>query len=390
MKVAYVSSHDPDLVAGWSGLVYHIGRAVRRQPGIEMTTVGPLREWLKPAVRVRQAWHHYARGTRHLRDHDPLTLAAWGWDASRAVARIAPDAVLAPGTTSVARLKTTAPIVIYTDATFATAAGRYAEFSNLSAASQRHGHAAERWAARHAAMQCFSAPHAARSAVEDYGAHPERVRVIPFGANFEHPPSASEAEQALLRREANRERGAPVRFLFLGVDWERKGGPLAVEVVRTLRERSLPAELDVVGCHPKVPGGVPPWVRALGFISKATPEGERRIQQILAEAHFLLLPTRAESFGVVFCEANALAVPVLASRVDGVPVWEGENGYAPAPEEGAGAYAAVVGRVLAQEGAYAALARSSRRTYDTRLNWDVAGAELARALAEAVRLGPPR
>lgn len=388
VRVAFLSSSDPADVHHWSGLVHYIHRAIARQPGVEMLDVPRLLDWARPAVRARQVWHRASGRRRHVREQDPLTLAALGWQATRHVRVARPDVVFAPGFHYVAGIRARVPVVTYTDATFADLEGHYDAFSSLSDASVRHGAALSRDAAQRFAMLCFAAPHAARSAVETYGADPARVRVIPFGANLDAPPSAGEAEAALAARERARREGAPVRLLFLGVDWERKGGPLAVEVVAGLRAAGVDAVLDVAGCDP--PADAPPWVNRFGFVSKATPEGQARLKALLAAAQFLLLPTLAEAFGVVFCEASAHAVPSLTRRVGGVPVWDGENGYALPPDAGAAPYVAHALRLLRDDAAYDALARASRAVYDDRLNWDAAGAALVAAFHDAIRLGPPR
>lgn len=389
LRVAYVSTHNPHAVGGWSGLVHFIYRAVARQPGVDVVPIGPLQEPLFPLVRARQAWYRYAKGERHLRDHDPLTLASWGWSAARRARALAPDVILSPGFGGVGRMRTNAPIVTYTDATFADVADRYPTYSGLSQASHRNGERLARWAAKHVSVLCFSSPHASRSMVEVYGADPERIRTIPFGANLVEPPCAAEARAALDARETARQAGAPVRFLFLGVDWVRKGGDLAVEVVAALRERGVNAVLDVAGCTPPPQVASVPWVKPAGFMSKTHPEGRAALARLLAGAHFLLLPTMAESFGVVFCEANAYAVPNLTRRIDGVPVWDGENGYAFPPTVGPNPYVETVVRLLDVPGAYEALSVSSRAVYERQLNWDVAGAALVRALEDAVRLRRP-
>ena len=69
---------------------------------------------------------------------------------------------------------------------------------------------------------------AKRSLVEDYGVDPARVRVLAPGA------SSAFFEVGRQRFAAQRPVGEPVRLLFVGGDWERKGGPLLVEALAGL------------------------------------------------------------------------------------------------------------------------------------------------------------
>jgi glycosyltransferase involved in cell wall biosynthesis len=110
--------------------------------------------------------------------------------------------------------------------------------------------------------------------------------------------------------------------------------------------------------------------------------------RLFATAHFFILPTRAEAFGVVFAEASAFAVPSLGTRTGGVEsvVREGANGWLFDPDVGPERYCSVVEDLMADRQAYLETALSAHREYVGRLNWrsscqDVA-AVLRRVCAE--------
>jgi N-acetyl-alpha-D-glucosaminyl L-malate synthase BshA len=67
--------------------------------------------------------------------------------------------------------------------------------------------------------------------------------------------------------------------------------------------------------------GLSPWVRFVGVVEEVAP--------LLKGADLLLLPSESESFGLAALEAMASAVPVVASRVGGLPevVEHGVSGY---------------------------------------------------------------
>ncbi len=59
-----------------------------------------------------------------------------------------------------------------------------------------------------------------------YGIARQKIRVVPFGANCDSPFSdESEAAAAVARRD-----WSVIRLVFVGVDWQRKGGDMAVTV----------------------------------------------------------------------------------------------------------------------------------------------------------------
>jgi glycosyltransferase involved in cell wall biosynthesis len=92
-------------------------------------------------------------------------------------------------------------------------------------------------------------------------------------------------------------------------------------------------------------------------------------------ADFLILPTRNEAFGIVFCEAAAFGLPVITTHTGGVPevVRDGENGYVLPVEARGESYAQMIADIYQNEQRYLHLVQSSRGAFEERLNWDVWG-----------------
>jgi glycosyltransferase involved in cell wall biosynthesis len=86
----------------------------------------------------------------------------------------------------------------------------------------------------------------------------------------------------------------------------------------------------------------------------------------------MLLPTRAECFGLVFAEAQAFALPPVSRSVHAVPsiVLDGETGILEEPDAPASAY---VSRILAQiqdRAAYRQMALAGRARFESLLTWE--------------------
>jgi N-acetyl-alpha-D-glucosaminyl L-malate synthase BshA len=95
--------------------------------------------------------------------------------------------------------------------------------------------------------------------------------------------------------------------------------------------------------------------------------GERTdLPSVLRGADLFLLPSESESFGLAALEAMSCGVPVIASRVGGVPevVIDGETGLL-APVGDVGAMAAHVVRLLGDAALRAQLGRAARRRAET-------------------------
>ncbi len=110
-----------------------------------------------------------------------------------------------------------------------------------------------------------------------------------------------------------------------------------VDVFRRVRER-MPARLVLVGDGPERPR-VEALAESLGLTADVVFAGEQPDPlPWLAVADLFLLPSAQESFGLSALEAMACEVPVIASRVGGLPevVTEGVTGHLRPPDDTAG------------------------------------------------------
>lgn len=386
MKVAYITIADPADRYAWSGINHTLAGLIA-SGGAELLPVGPLsspRAWWGKA-RTFASRLRPGGGARYLWTLDPALLRAYAWQVERRLERLRPDVVFSPGTQPVAHLAARWPTVFWTDAPFGAMRGYYPWYQEVSAESIRDGMACDNLALTHCRAACYSSEWAASAAVDRHGADPANVHVLPFGANLEYDLSPDDLPAIVARRLRE-----PWRFLFVGVEWERKGGDLALAVVRALNEAGHPAELVVAGCQPPARcHPLPAYVRLEGFVSQHTPEGRRRLSELFASALFYLMPSRAEAYGIVFCEASAHGVPSLSARTGGIPtiIHDGENGQLFDPAATAGEYVDFVLR-HADPAVYQALARRSLAAYRSRLDWNINRPRLMTLLAAAARTAP--
>jgi len=148
---------------------------------------------------------------------------------------------------------------------------------------------------------------AKQSFVEDYGCREEDVVVIPPGIDTERFSSAP------------RDNALP-RILFVGGDFERKGGELLLRVFcERLRGH---AELVLVT---RSAVRAEPGVRVHRDVAPNSPA----LLALYREADIFVLPTRADCYSLVCMEAAASGLPLVATRVGGIPdiVREGETGH---------------------------------------------------------------
>ncbi len=219
------------------------------------------------------------------------------------------------------------------------------------------------------ALTIYTSDWAAQTAKDIYGIDPSKLRVVPWG-----PISRATELLPILRTAIDARDASTCRLLFVGVDWERKGGHMALEVAKGLNRAGLRTELTIVGCEPANHGLLPDFVKVAGFIDKSTAQGKSTFDKLMAESHFLILPTKAETFRLVFAEANSFGVPCVASNVGGLPtvIRDGFNGKTFPLNADSAEYSAYILSLMAHPSTYKQFARTSFHEYQTRLNWKVA------------------
>ena len=370
LHVAYVTAGAADDVHEWSGLNAAIRDSIVRQ-GCVVSNVDRLGAPYPFALRVKRRIMS-ALGTTYAIERSPHAAAQWSRAASDKIARLSGvDAIVSTSTTTVSRLDNAFPLALWLDATFHSLRTTYPEYANYSRASIDEGDRLERAALARATLVCYSSQWAADDAVRYYDLPPRKVRVVEFGANVDGPfADERDAAAAVAARDL-----ATARFAFIGVDWERKGGQLAVDVVRRLNDAGVPSSLTVAGCATPADVARLPFVTSLGFLSKKVAADRQQLHDLLSGAHFLLLPTQAECFGLVFAEAAAYAVPSISRNVGGVAsaITHGETGLLMGATAGAEVYCAAVRELIANRERYSAMCLAAYRDFQQRLNWRVAG-----------------
>jgi glycosyltransferase involved in cell wall biosynthesis len=165
------------------------------------------------------------------------------------------------------------------------------------------------------------------SLVRDYGVDAGRIQVIaPGGA----PAYFEIGARRLAGETPRRPDDERLRLLFVGGDFERKGGPLLLDCLRgPLGER---CELHVV--TQAAVRAQQPNVHVHRGLAPNSPE----LLQLFAAADAFVLPSLADCLAVVLMEATAAALPVVTTNVGalGEAVEPGISGLVVDPGDGAG------------------------------------------------------
>ncbi|NUQ82139.1 MAG: glycosyltransferase family 4 protein [Bacteroidetes bacterium] len=377
MKIAYTTIHDALDISHWSGLDCSIARMLESQEA-DLDFIGNLHFSLNLLIRLKLRYYRHLSSLHFDLDREPFVARQY---AHHILNRLKPDTdlVFSPGSIPVALLETHLPKVIYTDATFASLINFYSSFSDLSSETIRHGHQLEKISLETASLIIYSSQWAADSAIHTYGISPEKIQVVPFGSNLPGNRTLSDVSDLVQRRNTDR-----LDLLFIGVEWERKGGDQAVEITNRLNASGIRTILHTVGSE-RIPCTInPDTIINHGYISKCTCAGLSELEQLFRTCHFLLLPTLADCTPVVYSEANSFGLPCISTKVGGIPtiIRNDINGHLFSLPEEMTCLCDYIAAVFSDKAEYRSLCLSSFGEYQNRLNWSVSGKRIMKILGE--------
>lgn len=163
---------------------------------------------------------------------------------------------------------------------------------------------------------CFTmSSNISKSIIEQYKCDQNKVICAYAGPNSSLPKTFNK----------NRVLDKTQNILFVGVDWERKGGPTLIKAFEIILKTHPEATLTIVGCNPKIK------IHNCNVVGKVPLS---QVGQYYENASIFCLPTNLEPFGLVFLEAMSFGLPIVATNIGAIPdfIDEGKNGYKVEPK----------------------------------------------------------
>lgn len=363
-KMIVLSLNNPLDATTWSGIPYFMIKALSRYYSIE--TIYLKNKLAEKFIKVLlKLFSLFIKGV-YDSSHSRMLSVYYGRYFSNQLKKLnAKDAIIvAPaGSSILAYLRTDIPIVYISDATFNRMIDYYPNFSGLSEISIKEGNEIERNAIRKSKISAFASEWAAQSAINDYQGKSDKVFVIPFGANIKEPIYNITQKSDISKK---------CYLLFLGVNWHRKGGDVVYQTFKDLKNKGYNVHLTICGC-------VPPFkindtgVEVIPFLNKNNNADYQRFVELMKRTHWLILPTKAECYGIVFCEASAYSVPSVTFNTGGVSsaVYDGVNGKLLDVSSTHKEYAEIIEYYICNKEEYIKLSESSYKIYKEKLNWDI-------------------
>ncbi len=298
--------------------------------------------------------------------------------ADDAIRRWRPDVVFGPCmSTPIGFLQSNVPILYASDATAHLLQSTYGRYAPRDHERIECVHRFETLTLARADRSAVASDTTARSAVEDHGADPERVVVVPFGANLQ--PAHGEA----LAVPASAPDMTRLDLLLTAADPERKRLSLCADIVAELRLRGWNVQLHYIG--PRRSECDREGVIWEGRLRLGDPEDSRKHLRLLRDCHLALLPSLAEMFGISPIESAAFGRPSVVSDVGGLPtvVEDGRTGRVVPVGTSVAGWADAVEATAGPRIRYEALSVAAFERQRSLLNWNSWGCS-ARRLCEEI------
>lgn len=291
LRIGFLSPHNPYDRRAFSGTAFYAAEALRAHPRVNLKILGDHRV---PGVMDTVL----RRASRKLTDVDPGQ--AKGLDA--VVGLVSSSLVEGLGTDP------DQPYLHVTDATPRFLRDAYG-WDIPAEAETREARVIAR-----ADKVVYSSHEMARRAAREFGIE---AAAIPFGINLDGMdlPQMCPVKSPLSKPN----------LLFIGNDWVRKGGDIAVAALDALRARGVDAHLTIVGRMPHALKDHP-HITGMGYLNKNRPADAAMLGRLYEQAHLLVLPSRADCTPMVAAEAMVHGAPVLASDTGGIATLLGGPG----------------------------------------------------------------
>ena len=146
-----------------------------------------------------------------------------------------------------------------------------------------------------------------KAIIRDYNVDAEKIFVVYNGINIKEVSGNT-------KKKYNK------TILFVGFDFERKGGPTLIRAFEILKNTMPDAKLIIVGANPDISM---PDVEIMGSLSHPD------VVELYQKCSVFAMPSLSEPFGIVFLEAMANQLPCIGCNVNAMPeiIEDGKTGF---------------------------------------------------------------
>lgn len=367
-KLLLVSTGDPTDKRTWSGTEYSIWQQLMKYYEVDVLSINL--KWIKRFERLRMRILTFGK-------QDTVFGFLNSYLSSKKVERKLSsgiyDAAFVFGCTNIAYIKTDTPIAYFTDATTHLMQNYYWHYCRIL---EREADIIQSRCLKNSSVNLAASTWALDDMVNYFGISGEKCVLCRLGANVNVENLQSKKEESV------------INILFVGADWERKGGSTAIETVKRLKtmDASRRYVLHIVGGMPR--NGISTEdIIFYGFLDRKNAEQDALRTKLFQKSDIFLLPTKAECAGIVFCEASAYGIPIVTYDTGGIGdyVVNGFNGFRLPARSSSKEFAETILDIVNNPSLKEHLMENGKKIYAESLNWDACGKIIHRVISQIVK-----
>jgi len=361
-----VTVEDPHNPRSWSGTPYNMLKSLEKnfdQVSVLSSPV-PKKNLLGGALRFFLGRKKYPLWMTH------AALKAYAKRLDETIKEKRPDAILCISSQHLVYAKELGlPVFMISDAPWIAYKEAYKNYEELPLLANKYAKQ-EAAVAKKISGVIYPTPWACKEAKNRFGITQNKIKLIPFGANS----FCQDSDEQVIHR-INQRKLETLNFLFIGKDWERKGGPLALDIIKKINESGIKAILHIVGCNPIVATESIKQVQMHGYLSPSNHDDRIKMENAFKHADFFLVPSHAECFGLVFAEAQSYGLPCISLTSHGIPgvVEHKKTGLLYESSVSVKFMTEEIIELLKSRTDYINMATAARMKFKNELNWDYFG-----------------
>lgn len=367
-KLAFLSFADPTDRRSWSGTLYSEYQQLQKYYDVEWVCI-KFNPVILFFVKFFNRIHYLFTKKTYMPMYSSIFMSRLAMrSVNKKISKSKYDVLFGVCTSSVqAFLDFDGPKIYMSDAVFSVMNNFY--FTNLNKNCIKNANLLEKKTLEHASAVIFSSEWARNAAINDYDITKSKIFVVPFGANIE----------TFFLNNCEKINDNKIHLLFIGVDWARKGGDIAIKTVYLLNKMQNKYKffLDAIGGKPdyNVDKDV---INLYGFINKNDKKQLHKFYSIINSAYLNILPTKAECTSIALIEASAYGLPSITYNVGGTStnVKNGVTGYCLDLKCDEHDFADKIMTLVNDRSLYNQLSENGLKYVKKVLNWDSWGKEV--------------
>ena len=197
---------------------------------------------------------------------------------------------------------------------------------------------------------------------------------MPFGASIDFIPKQKLLKKIILKKNRN-----ICKLISIGVHWDRKGMDKAVKLVDYMNNSGQETILYIVGAKPPKDYKISSNVKLIDFLDKNNLNDRKILIKLMYNAHFNLLFSKSEAFGVVNVEASAFGLYSITNNIGGIggAVINDINGFMFKDNENISTISKYMIRIFRNKDLFIKKSFLSRKQYQEKLNWQIISKNLS-------------